>query len=86
MPDTSDTAPGVFDKILAPVIPLIRQEACKMGNDADTYRLSFSFFTLNIFRIESNILYFFFLLGFFCREGKGSVGFFETTPSLWRKV
>ena len=48
MTDISETTPDVLGQILSPVIPLIRNEACEIEDDTDTYRLSFSFFTLSI--------------------------------------
>ncbi len=48
MTDISETTPDVLGQILSPAIPLIRDEALKIEGDADTYRLSFSFFTFNI--------------------------------------
>ncbi|MCP4371225.1 MAG: IS4 family transposase [Deltaproteobacteria bacterium] len=41
----SDT---VFEKILGPVFPLLKEEADKLEKDAITYKLSFYFFSLNI--------------------------------------
>ncbi len=38
----------VFDTILAPVIPLLKEEAQQIKDDAITYKLSFYFFTLNL--------------------------------------
>ncbi len=44
---------NVFDKILAPVIPLIEEAQNNIPNDAATYTLSFLPFTINIlFAIE----------------------------------
>ena len=38
----------VFHTILAPVIPLLKEEAEQIKDDAITYKLSFYFFTLNL--------------------------------------
>ena len=38
----------VFDEILAPVMPLIVEEAQKLPHDAGNYTLSFQPFTLNL--------------------------------------
>lgn len=44
-----ETQPAsVFDKIVAPVMPLIVEEAQKLPHDAGTYTLSFQPFTINI--------------------------------------
>ncbi len=46
----------VFEKILNPVFPLLKEEAGKLEKDALTYKLSFYFFTLNIlYAIIKNI-------------------------------
>lgn len=48
--------PIVFEEIIAPVTPLMEQEADKLGDDAKKYKLSFIPFTLNIlFAIISGI-------------------------------
>ena len=47
---------NVFEQIIAPVTPLMEQEADKLGDDAKKYKLSFIPFTLNIlFAIISGI-------------------------------
>ena len=38
----------VFAKTVSPVLPLLKEEAGKLGNDALTYKLSFYFFALNL--------------------------------------
>ncbi len=38
----------LFEQILKPVLPLLKEEADSMGNDASTYKLSFFFFVLNL--------------------------------------
>ena len=38
----------LFEQILKPVLPLLKEEADSMGSDASTYKLSFFFFTLNL--------------------------------------
>lgn len=43
-----DKIVSCFDKIVEPVLPLLKEEAAKMANDAATYKLSFYFFTLNL--------------------------------------
>jgi hypothetical protein len=40
--------PIVFEEIIAPVIPLIAEEADKLGDDTKKYKLSFLPFTLNL--------------------------------------
>jgi hypothetical protein len=45
-----ETQPAcVFDEMVAPVMPLIVEEAQKLPHDAGTYTLSFQPFTLNLF-------------------------------------
>ena len=46
--DIDDQNPLVVDEILAPVMPLIVEEARKLSHDADMYTLSFQPFTLNL--------------------------------------
>jgi hypothetical protein len=46
--DVDGEYPRVFDEILAPVMPLIVEEARKLPHDANTYTLSFLPFTLNL--------------------------------------
>jgi hypothetical protein len=48
MSDIEDPNPLVVDELLAPVLPLIVEEARKMPRDAGTYTLSFEPFTLNL--------------------------------------
>ena len=44
-----ETQPArVFDEIVAPVMPLIVEEAQKLSHDAGKYTLSFQPFTLNL--------------------------------------
>jgi len=44
-----ETQPArVFDEIVAPVMPLIVEEAQKLPHDAGKYTLSFQPFTLNL--------------------------------------
>ncbi len=38
----------VFEEILEPVLPLVKEEANELAEDAETYTLSFYFFTLNL--------------------------------------
>ena len=46
----------VFEEIIAPMTPLMEEEADKVGDDAKKYKLSFLPFTLNlIFAIISGI-------------------------------
>lgn len=48
--------PVVFEKIMAPVMPLIVEEAAKLQDDATKYTLSFQYLTINIlFGIISDI-------------------------------
>ena len=46
--DMDGQNPRVFDEILAPVMPLIVEEAQKLSHDAAKYTLSFLPFTLNL--------------------------------------
>ena len=46
--DIDDQNPLVVDEILAPVMPVIVEEARKLSHDADMYTLSFQPFTLNL--------------------------------------
>ncbi len=48
IPDIDDQNPLVVDEILAPVMPLIIEEAQKWPHDTATYTLSFQPFTLNL--------------------------------------
>ncbi len=48
MIDTLDS-PRVFDQLVAGILPLIKEEACTLRKDAQTYTLSFLPFTLNLF-------------------------------------
>ncbi len=38
----------VFVEIISPVFPILKEEAAKLKNDAQTYKLSFYFFSLNL--------------------------------------
>ena len=38
----------VFEKIISPLIPLLKKEADAIKNDAMTYRLSLFFFSINL--------------------------------------
>ena len=44
--------PIVFEEIIAPVTPLMEQEADKLGDDAKKYKLSFLHFTLNLLLLQ----------------------------------
>ena len=46
--DRDGENPLVFEEILAPIMPLIAEEAAQLKDDADTYTLSFQPFTLNL--------------------------------------
>ncbi len=48
VPDIEGEHLRIFDEILAPVMPLIVEEAQKLPDDANTYTLSFLPFTLNL--------------------------------------
>ena len=38
----------VFEKIISPLLPLLKEEADIIKNDANTYRLSLFFFSINL--------------------------------------
>ena len=45
--NTSDSC-TVFEKIISPLLPLLKKEADAIKNDASTYRLSLFFFSINL--------------------------------------
>lgn len=44
----NEITPTVFETLIKPVLPLLKEEADKLTRDALTYKLSLYFFSLNL--------------------------------------